>query len=92
MIERDITAALTPLQASNDALTMRVVIFERGQGVTTEVTTLKAEIPNNSSTEIPTRAKVPWATTGDDIIEDVFDAEFEAETNEEQLEERDKIV
>ncbi|KAG5595278.1 hypothetical protein H5410_036510 [Solanum commersonii] len=39
-----ITAVLTPFQASTDALTARVMIFERGQGVTTEVTTLKAEV------------------------------------------------
>lgn len=32
MIERAITTALTPLQASIDALTARVVIRERGQG------------------------------------------------------------
>ncbi|XP_049372699.1 uncharacterized protein LOC125837658 [Solanum verrucosum] len=44
MIERVITAALTPLRASIDALTVRVEIYERGQGVTTEVTTLKADV------------------------------------------------
>jgi len=44
MIERAITTELTPLQDSIDSLIARVVTCERGQGVTTEVTTLKAEV------------------------------------------------
>ncbi|XP_049372610.1 uncharacterized protein LOC125837558 [Solanum verrucosum] len=44
MIERAITTALTTLQAFIDALTVRVEICERGQGVTTEFTTLKTDV------------------------------------------------
>ncbi|XP_049399732.1 uncharacterized protein LOC125863766 [Solanum stenotomum] len=44
MIERAINAAMTPLQAFINALIMRFEIYDRGQGVTTEVTTLKADV------------------------------------------------
>ncbi|KAG5610299.1 hypothetical protein H5410_021580 [Solanum commersonii] len=44
MIERAILATLTPLRTSIGALTKRVETRERGQRVTTEVTTLKSEV------------------------------------------------
>jgi len=44
VIERVITATLTPLRASIDAHTKRADVCEREQGVTTEVTALKADV------------------------------------------------
>ncbi|XP_049372579.1 uncharacterized protein LOC125837521 [Solanum verrucosum] len=44
MIDREIVAALTPLWTSIDALTARVETCESQQGITIEVTTLKAEV------------------------------------------------
>lgn len=44
MIERDLTAAITPLSVSIDALAVKIVVSERGQGATKEVTTLNAAI------------------------------------------------
>ncbi|KAG5630622.1 hypothetical protein H5410_002339 [Solanum commersonii] len=44
MIKRDIVAALTPFLASIDALAAIVEVCERGRGVDTEVTTLKANL------------------------------------------------
>ncbi|KAG5610115.1 hypothetical protein H5410_021396 [Solanum commersonii] len=44
MINRAITTALTPFKASIDALPAIFEVFERGQGVSTEVTALKANI------------------------------------------------
>ncbi|KAG5590393.1 hypothetical protein H5410_040907 [Solanum commersonii] len=44
IIERAISAALTPLWTLIDALTFRLETFERGYGVTTEVKVLKADV------------------------------------------------
>ncbi|XP_049365744.1 uncharacterized protein LOC125830608 [Solanum verrucosum] len=44
MIKRAITVVLTPLRASMDTFTARVETWERGKGVTTEVTTLKTDV------------------------------------------------
>ncbi|XP_049378127.1 uncharacterized protein LOC125842889 [Solanum stenotomum] len=44
MVERALTAALTPLRESIDALTARTEVCERGQGATHEVMILKAAI------------------------------------------------
>uniref|UniRef100_M1E1B4 Polyprotein protein n=1 Tax=Solanum tuberosum TaxID=4113 RepID=M1E1B4_SOLTU len=44
MIERALTAVVTPLRESIDALVTRIEVCESGQGATHEVTTLKAAI------------------------------------------------
>uniref|UniRef100_M1D8L8 Polyprotein protein n=1 Tax=Solanum tuberosum TaxID=4113 RepID=M1D8L8_SOLTU len=44
MIERALTAALTPLSVSIDPLAARIDVCERGQGANDEVTTIKATI------------------------------------------------
>ncbi|XP_049406247.1 uncharacterized protein LOC125869885 [Solanum stenotomum] len=50
------------------------------------------EIHNDLSAEIPACVEVPLATTKDDIMQDVVAAEYEAETNEEHLAERDAAI
>uniref|UniRef100_M1E1B3 Polyprotein protein n=1 Tax=Solanum tuberosum TaxID=4113 RepID=M1E1B3_SOLTU len=82
MIERVITDVLTPLKASIDALSTRVDVFERGH----------VDIHDDLSAEIPAFAKVPLATTKDNIMEDVIAARYEAETDEEHLGERDAAI
>ncbi|KAG5615310.1 hypothetical protein H5410_015134 [Solanum commersonii] len=44
MIERALTAGVTPLSVSINALVARIAVCERGQGANDEVTTLKAGI------------------------------------------------
>uniref|UniRef100_M1DL45 Polyprotein protein n=1 Tax=Solanum tuberosum TaxID=4113 RepID=M1DL45_SOLTU len=76
MIERPITAALTPLKDSIDALTTRVKICER----------------DNPSLEVLAYAEVPVATTGNDTRADVTADESESQTDDEQLEVRHKAI
>ncbi|XP_049378081.1 uncharacterized protein LOC125842820 [Solanum stenotomum] len=44
MIQTSLSDAVTPLSVTIDSLAARITVYERGQGVTDEVTTLKAAI------------------------------------------------
>uniref|UniRef100_M1DMG5 Polyprotein protein n=1 Tax=Solanum tuberosum TaxID=4113 RepID=M1DMG5_SOLTU len=86
MIERAITAVLTPIKASIDVLIARVESIDFTSLFGT------VEIPNDESADIPTHVDMPLATTRDEIRVDVVVAKSEAETDEEQLGVQDETI
>ncbi|KAG5605523.1 hypothetical protein H5410_027015 [Solanum commersonii] len=92
---------------------VRVEICERGQGVTIEVTALKADVSKLRKdvdhlksvdftslfesaevlgADVSTYSEMLPSTTKDDIMEDTGVAKSKAETDKDQLEERDVAV